>query len=355
MNFFSIRSTIAGIAAAAGLAAFSATGIAADLKMPTPYAGGPWLERDAQGFVDRVNELTEGRVKLRPFPAGALGNALKVTETVQSGAAEAGFNWMPYDWGIEISSVIFGGFAGGLRNPEEYMLWLYKGGGLELWQEYREKKFNVISFPCTTLGSEIFLVSKKKVQTLADFKGLRFRTSGAWIDIAAKLGAATVSMPGGEVYNALDRGVIDATEWGSPEINKPSGLNKIAKYIITPGLHQTGGFLECMFSKDAWAKISDFDKKAIAAAAKLSVFESWLSSSDADLDAFAEIREGRNELVKLDPAFIEAVNKATAEWAKQKSDESEWFKKAYDSMSSYKEKLKLWPNYRLPVGIDTLQ
>jgi len=338
-----------------GTLAFTATSTALELKMPTPYAGGPWLERDPKFFVDRVDELTEGRVKLRLFPAGALGNALKVTETVQSGTAEAGFNWMPYDWGIEIGSVIFGGFAGGLRNPEEYMLWLYKGGGLELWQEYREKKFGIISFPCTTLGSEIFLLSKKKVETLADFQGLRFRTSGAWIDIAAKLGASTVSMPGGEVYNALDRGVIDATEWGSPEINKPSGLTKIAKYVITPGLHQTGGFLECMFSKDTWAKISDFDKKAIAIAAKLAVFESWLSNSNADLDAFAELRGGRNEFVKLSPEFIDAINKATADWAKQKSDESEWFKRAYTSMSAYKEKLKLWPNYRLPVGIDTMQ
>jgi len=318
-------------------------------SMATPWPGGPWLDRDAAGFVERVEELTEGRVSIETFEGGTLYSALEVTEGVQRGVAEMGHNWMAYDWGQDKTAAIFGGYADGLMAPEAYMLWMYKGGGLELWEEFRAEEFGVISFPCATLGTEIFLHSHKRVENLEDFEGLRMRTAGAWAEIASELGASTVIMAGGEVYGALERGVIDAAEWGSPEINIPTGFQDIAEYVVVPGIHQPGGFLECQVNQDAWAELSEHDQNMLKLAGKITVFESWLDSSVGDLDAYLELMEN-NEIVKLDEEFIVAARGAAKEWSDKQAEENPWFDRVLSSKRDFVERLEVWDDYRLPIG-----
>ena len=201
---------VAIIAASLTLATGNAMAEEVTWKMATPWGGGPWLERDAKGFAKNVEDLTGGRIKINVFPGGTLSNALKVTEAVNRGVVEIGHNWMAYDWGRDRTTALFAGYAGS-PTPEGYLMWLYEGGGLELWQEYRDKEFNVVSFPCAIIGTEIFLHSNKKIQTHEDFKGLKLRTSGAWAEIASNLGASTIVMPGAEVYTSLDRVVRKST------------------------------------------------------------------------------------------------------------------------------------------------
>lgn len=340
---------VAIIAASLTLAAGNAMAEEVTWKMATPWGGGPWLERDAKGFAKNVEDLTGGRIKINVFPGGTLSNALKVTEAVNRGVVEIGHNWMAYDWGRDRTTALFAGYAGS-PTPEGYLMWLYEGGGLELWQEYRDKEFNVVSFPCAIIGTEIFLHSNKKVQTHEDFKGLKLRTSGAWAEIASDLGASTIVMPGAEVYTSLDRGVIDATEWGSPEINKPTGFTDIAKYVVVPGMHQPGGVLECEVNKEVWAGLSEEDQQAIAKAARLSMYESWSAGANADLSAFKEMSEGDNEIVHLDPDFMETIEEATNKWEDEQAEENKWFARVLNSLRDFEEQLAVWPEYRFPIG-----
>ena len=223
------------------------TATAVDWKMATPWGGGVLLEEMKQ-FAGKIKAATEGRVNITVFPAGTFGKALKVTDSVKSGVAQVGHNWMGYDWGIDKTTVIFGGYVGGL-NEEEFFLWLYEAGGAKLWEQYRMEKFGVVSMPCGIFPAEIFLHSKKKVTNLEEYKGIKQRTAGAWAEVGGSLGATTVILPGTEVYPALDRGVIDATEWSSPSINEPVGFHKIAKYIIFPGILHPGATQVCDFNK----------------------------------------------------------------------------------------------------------
>lgn len=340
---------VAIIAASVNLAAGSAMAAELTWKMATPWGGGPWLERDAKGFAKNVEELTGGRITINVFPGGTLSNPLKVTEAVNRGVVEIGHNWMAYDWGRDRTTALFAGYAGS-PTPEGYLMWLYEGGGLELWQEYRDEEFNVVSFPCAVIGTEIFLHSNKKVQTHEDFKGLKLRTSGAWAEIASDLGASTVVMPGAEVYTSLDRGVIDATEWGSPEINKPTGFVDIAKYIVVPGMHQPGGVLECEINKKVWAGLSKEDQQAIATAAKLSMYESWSAGANADLSAFKEMTEGDNEVVHLDREFMATIEEATTNWEDKQAEDNEWFARVLNSLRDFEGQLSVWPQYRFPIG-----
>ena len=318
-------------------------------SMATPWSGGPWLERDAQLYADRVNELSGGSIEIEVFPGGTLGDPLRVTNTVRSGVAQISHNYINYDYGTNPTAALLAGHSNGLT-PEEFMLWMYEGGGVELYEEFRREVFDVVAFPCASLGTEIFLHSNKRVETLEDFQGLRLRTSGAWAELAPRLGASTVVMAGGEIYSALERGVIDAAEWGSPEINRPTGFQEVAKYVIVPGVHQSGGFLECQVNEDTWAGLSDEEQDLLRQAGKLTVFETWMASSFADLDAYQELLDGPNEIVHLDQSFIDTIYEETVKWEDEYAAENEWFARVLESQRNFKGAMAVWSEYRLPMG-----
>lgn len=340
-----------GLTLLAGAAALPATAQEAKSvkwSMAT-YVGGHWLEFGMRNFASLVDEMTEGRVKISVTQPGTLGSALKVTDSVRTGVAEVGHNWPAYDWGADRAGVPFGGWAGGLT-PEEYLIWLYNEGGAEMWREWREEKFDVVSFPCALAETEIFLHSHKPVRTLEDFKGLRIRTSGAWAEIAAELGATTTIMPGAEVFSALERRVIDAIEWAGPGSNYEAGFPTIAEYIVVPGIHAPASGQECMFNKDAWAELSPHDQRMIELAAKLNTFMTFGQYGEDDLAAWDKLKTGDNTFVTLDQSFIDAARAASLAWAETQATENAWFKRAYDSQKALQEKLATWQEFRLPIG-----
>ncbi len=341
---------IASALAAALVAAPLAGTAEENWSMATAWGGGPFLEKDAKGWATLVEKLTEGRIKIQVFPGGTLGKPLKVTDTVKSNVAQVGHTWMGYDWGVDKTTVIFAGMAGGLQ-PEEMIMWLYEAGGADLQFEYRKEVFGVASIPCGIFPTEIFLHSKKRIETLEDFQGLKMRTAGAWAEIAGNLGASTVILPGAEVYPALERGVIDATEWSSPSVNLPSGFHKIAKYIIMPGVHQPSAVEECIINMDAWNRISEGDRELLKLAGKLTVLDTWMNYAYNDMAALDEMRANGNEFVKLSPEFIKAANAAAAKWSDEQAAQSAWFKRALDHRRAYQKQVQEnWNFFRFPIG-----
>lgn len=344
------------IAAAAVLFCGVATGTAAqaqnkmELNMATPWAGGHWLEIGAKRYAELVEQLTDGRIKINVFPAGALGPALKVTETVQKGVADVGHSWPGYDWAMDRTGVIFSQWPGA-PTPEELMMWLYNGNGSKLWKEWRKEKFDVVAIPCGVIETEIFMHSHKPVRTPEDMKGLKLRTSGAWAEIAPMLGASTVVLPGSEVFSALERKVVDAIEWGGPGGNLQEGFNKIAKYIVMPGLHAPSGAHDCIFNKNVWAKIGDKDKALLEVAGKATMFETYLGYARLDVEAYNKMKEFKNnEFVTPDKSLVEAVSKVSKEWAQKQSTSNEWFKKVYEDQAAFLTSVKSIGEFRFALG-----
>ncbi len=177
------------------------------------------------------------------------------------------------------------------------------------------------------------------------------RTAGAWAEIAGNLGASTVILPGAEVYPALERGVIDATEWSSPSVNLPSGFHKIAKYVITPGIHQPAAVQECVFNMDAWNRISDRERELLKLVGKINTLNSWGRYAYKDIAATEEMKKAGNEFVKLDPAFIKAGNEAAAKWSDEQAAASPWFKRALDHRRAFQAAINThWKEFRFPIG-----
>ena len=191
---------------------------------------------------------------------------------MKNGVAEMGHTWMGYDWGEDPTTVLFGGYAGSF-DTERMLHWMYEAGGAICSAQYRDEKAGIISIPLFIRTAEVFLHSRKPVKTLADLKGLKLRTAGAWLEMAKDLGAAPVTTRRRRVYPTLERGVIDATEWGTLWENISPGFYKVAKYLIIPGVHQPTAPFELCINKDVWAKLSADDKQLIELAAKLVTFE----------------------------------------------------------------------------------
>lgn len=316
------------------------------IRTATSWPGGPHMEHFAKGFADNVTLLTVGKVKFEPFPAGTIGSPLKVSETVQKKVAPAGHSWSGYDWGIDKTSVLFGGYVGS-PGIEAHLHWVYEGGGVELWKQWRLEKFNLVALPCGSHSDEIHMHSRKPVKTLDDLKGLKLRTTGAWLEIAASLGASTVTMAGGEVYPALERGVVDAIEWATPGINYPLGFHKIAKYIILPGVHQPAAVLECVFDKATWEAFDAPTKKLIEAAAKKTTLESWMKLNTEDTAALAKMKAEGMTIINVEPSYIEGVRKATQAWEdKTAAAEPGWFGKVLTHQREFVERWNATKSYR---------
>jgi TRAP-type mannitol/chloroaromatic compound transport system substrate-binding protein len=340
----------AGAAAAAALAATPAaaqSGQTHSWKMATAWPGGPLMDIGAKAFADRIGELSGGRIKVQTFPGGALGNALKVPETVKNGVAECGHTWIGYDWGKDPTTVLFGGYAGSF-DTERMLHWLYEAGGAEMQRQYRDEMDGVVSLPLFIRTAEVFLHSRKPVKTLADLKGLKLRTAGAWLEMAKDLGAAPVTTAGGEVYPMLERGAIDATEWGTLWENIAPGFYKVAKYLIYPGVHQPTAPFELVINKDAWAKLSAPDKKLVETAAKLVTFESWLRIGQEDAKALDFYKKAGNEIIELDAEVQYAARKIGLDWADKTAKEGKhkWFARVHKSLQDFDTQWKNAESWR---------
>lgn len=318
-------------------------------KMAASWGGGPLMEIGAKAFAERVAQLTEGRVEIKVFPAGQLSKGLEVRSAVAKGVAEAGHTWMGYDWGKDKTTVLFGGYAGSM-DTEKMLHWLYQGGGLELQRAFNEEKFGLISFPCFARTAEAFLHSRKPVRSLADLNGLKFRTAGAWLAISKGLGAAPVTMPGGEVYTSLERGAIDATEWGTLYENQSVGFHKIAKYVIIPGIHQPTAPMEVVINKKAFGKLSARDKTMVALAAKLVTLESWMKVGHEDAKALQFYRDQGNEIIVLDREVQIKGKQLGIAWAREVAKENPWFDRVLKSQIAFEALWRDAAHYRNVVA-----
>ena len=260
--------------------------------------------------------------------------------------AQAGHTWPGYDWGIDKAAAIFGGYVG--SPPAEALLhWVYAGGGIDLWREWRMEKFGVVGIPCGAHSDEIHIHSRKPIRTIEDLKGLKLRTSGAWAEVATTLGASTVILPGAEVYPALERGVVDAIEWATPGINLGLGFHKVAKYIILPGVHQPGAVLECVFDKGLWDSFDATTKTQLETAAKQSTLNSWMAVNMMDADALEKLKAAGAEIIRVDQSYVDDVAKATREWEdKYIASDGGWFKKVVEHQRAFMTVWKQTNQYR---------
>lgn len=307
------------------------------LRMATSWDKGIPLYKDmAAVFAEDVEAMSGGRIKIQLLTGGSVVPALEVPDAVRKGIVQMGHTWVGYDLGKDPVSNLFGGYTGGMESVP-FIHWIYAGGGKELWSKWRMEKFGVVGMPCGIRPPEVFLHSHKPVRTLDDFKGLKVRASGSWGEIIPKLGASVVMLPGGEVFQALERHVIDATEWASPGENVASGLHEIAKYVIVPGAHQPATPFELVVNKQTWEELPDDLKAIIEHAAELATFKSWYRIGRLDMGALDAFKKAGNEIIYLSPETQTRCHQLGKEWAEALAAKDPFFKEVFDSQNAFEK------------------
>lgn len=337
---FAVAAVVAGSLATAAVAQDTHY-----FRMATGWTGGPLMEIGSQAFANRVAELSGGRIEIEVFPGGTLGPALNVSETVQQGVADMGHTWMGWDWGADPTTVLFGGYAGSF-DTERMLHWLYRAGGVELQEEFRKDMMGLVSMPLFIRTAEVFLHSRKPVRSLEDLAGLRIRTAGAWLEMAKTLGAAPVSMPGAEVYPALERGVVDAVEWGTLWENISTGFHQVAPYLIIPGVHQPTAPFELVINQRAWDSLSEADQELIRTAAMLTTLESWLTIGQEDAKALQFFRDAGVEIIDLDPEVQYQTREVGLAWANGVAETNPWFARVLEHQLAFEDLWKDASRYR---------
>jgi len=193
------------------------------------------------------------------------------------------------------------------------------------------------------------LFSNKKATKMADFKGMRLRTVGWYMDIMNQLGASVTPLPGGEVYLALERGVIDSAEFSTPAINYPMGFDDITKYVIEPGVHQPAVQCAVFFNNDAWNKLpADLKWIVKAAAAETQLWsQAWTENLNAEA---VKLFKKKVEFVTMDDETLNTFAKTTKKYLDELKAKNPDVKKALDSQEELKMDFAGWRKERSGVA-----
>lgn len=312
-------------------------------KMVMPWSKGLLFYDVAVHFADSVRLASAGRLDIKVFSAGELVPAMQCFDAVSKGSAQVGHDWPGYWKGKNEAFVAFASVPFGL-DAEGYNIWLYEKGGLEMMQELYGK-FNLFVLPGGQCGQEMGLSSNKRATKMEDFKGMRVRTAGWYMDIMNNLGASVSPIPGGEVYLALERGVIDAAEFSSPAVNYPMGFDEITKYSIQPGVHQPGTQFSFFFNKDAYEKLPEDLKWIVDICAKETQLWSYNWINGLNAAAIRGFKE-KMEFIKMDKETLIEFRKTTKVYIDSLKDKYPDVKKVLDSQEAFIKDYAEWRDAR---------
>ncbi|PXX96552.1 TRAP transporter substrate-binding protein [Halomonas sp. LBP4] len=225
----------------------------------------PALGTGANDFAERIEKLSNGRMRIRVHGAGELVPALEVFDAVAAGTAEMGHSASYYWRGKVAASQFFTAVPFGM-NTTETNAWLYHGGGQELWDEVYAKH-NLKPFPVGNTGTQMAGWFKKEINSLEDMQGLKLRLPGLAGEAMNGIGVTTVNMPGGEIFTSMQTGVLDAADWVGPYNDLAFGLHQVADYYYTSAWNEPSAILEGTVNLDAWNALPDDLKDVVREAA----------------------------------------------------------------------------------------
>jgi TRAP-type mannitol/chloroaromatic compound transport system substrate-binding protein len=306
--------------------------------------------KGAVAICTRVNQLSNGRLFIEPYPADAIVGAMEVFDAVSKGTVEIGHSWPGYWIDKEPSFELFSSIPDQMVS-QEWLVWLYgPSRGVDLWREFYSK-YNVVPFPGGLDGPEFGFFTKKPVLTLDDFKGMKLRVPGLAAEVLKELGATPVQIAPGDIKAAMKRGDIDGFEYSTPAVDWPMGFQEVAPYVTLPPWHQPSGMAETIVNQGAWGKLPD-DLKAIleAACKEISMVDylSYVEGTNAeDLDKF---KQYGTKINVLDTKSMERIAEITKRLADEKAAKDPFYAKVLKSQRDFRSNYRtweLWGDYKL--------
>jgi TRAP-type mannitol/chloroaromatic compound transport system substrate-binding protein len=294
----------------------------------------PGLGVGAENVARVVNEMSGGRLQIHVYGANELVPAMGVFDAVSSGSVEMGHSGS-YFWRGKVPAAQFFTSVPFGMNAQELYGWINHGGGLELWRELYAP-FNLIPFPAGNTGVQMAGWFNREINSVEDLRGLKMRIPGLAGEVFNLAGGTSVNIPGGELYTALQTGVIDAAEWVGPENDLAFGFQQIAKYYYYPGWHEPGPSMELVINKTAFENLPK-DLQAIvtyaARAMSQDMFDSYTANNSRALKELVE-QQGV-QLRRLPDEVLKRFYEISQEVYAQQAAKDPQFKKVYESYKAF--------------------
>jgi TRAP-type mannitol/chloroaromatic compound transport system substrate-binding protein len=311
-------------------------------RMPSAFGSSlPHLGPSGVRFTKDVARMSGGRFEIKFFEPGALVPALECFDPVSKGSIEACWTTPGYDTGkipaaAFFTTVPFGPSFG------EFLAWKVHGGGNKLRDEVYAKH-NMKAIDCFCIGPETSGWFRKEVKSLEELKGLKMRFFGLGARVVQKLGVSTQLLAGADIFPALERGVIDATEFSMPMMDIKLGFHQVAKFNYFPGWHQQVSCSHLLMNKDAWDKLPDQYRAMIEMAAGHQVMYTYAETEAMQFGVMAEMRDKYKVQVKRwSDEQLAAFEKAWIEVLQEESAKDPLFKKIADHYLDFRKQYAIW-------------
>ena len=294
----------------------------------------------AETFSKAVSEATGGKFTISVHAGGELMPAFGVVDGVQQGTVECAHTAPYYFFGKDDTFAIDCAIPFGL-NSRQMTAWMYEGNGMKLLREFYAG-YNIVNFPMGNTGAQKGGWYRKEIKSLADIKGLKMRIGGFGGKVLSAIGGVPQNIPGGEIYQALEKGTIDATEWVGPYDDEKLGFVKVAKHYYYPGWWEGGPQLSLYVNQKAYDALPA-DYKAILASAASHAHIVMQAKYDAkNPAALKRLVSAGAKLHQFDKSIMMAAYQAAMALYDDLSTKNPAWKKVYTDYAAFRDEQHLW-------------
>jgi len=322
-------------------------GQSARWRVPTAFGTHlPGLGENAPWVAGQIREASAGRLDLEIFEPGELVPAFSITDAVREGKVEAGYTWLGYDQGKLPVSVLFGAVPFGLE-PWSFSAWWYEGGGQTLAREIYEP-LGIHAMLCGVIGPETAGWFRFPLTGLEDVQGLKIRFAGLGGKVIQRLGASVTMLPGGEIFQALEKGAIDATEYSLPNVDERLGFGRVAAFNYFPGWHQPFTAMHLMIGTQAWESLSPSDQVLVATSCQAGVTHKLSQTEALQGPVLAGFADAGITALMLPEKLLTELERVSEEVLAEEALADADFARVLASQRAFSESYALWRRHAYP-------
>ncbi|MEO1192620.1 MAG: TRAP transporter substrate-binding protein [Pseudomonadota bacterium] len=352
----SLAASAAGCAALVGLALTASGPALAEesftFDMPTNMSRNSYLGNMAMRLTDDIRTATSGTVDLKFYEDAELIPVPEILNAVATGAVPAAFTWTGFFGGTVPVGKYFAGTPFG-PNTAVLASWIWEGGGLEILQRGFDP-INVQIFPCAAQPRESGGYYNEEMNDVSAYDGMRIRMAGWGGEVLGKLGASVTALPGSEIYLAMERGRIDATEFASPLLDENFKFYNLAKYYYFPGWHQSTAWNSLIFNKDAWNQLSELQQQQVILACRATVQRTMAETIPLQIDALERMKaDGDFEVRQFPEEMIREIHTVWLDVLADNRAKHPLIDEAHESLQAHIARYQPWSDLQsLPAGLE---
>ena len=316
---------VAGGTAALGLPAVARAQASIKWRVQTAWPAGTAGHTMFQKLCANVKDLSEGKLLFQPFPERGIVGTFEMFNAVKGGVLDAMHCFSNYWSGFMPVSAFLSSYPLALDRPDQWETWYYELGGLQIARKaYREHNMFFVG----PIQHDLNLIhSKVPIRSFEEFKGKKIRYPGGMIsEIFSHAGVSTVILPGGEVYQALERGILDASDYTGPAVNYNLGFGEVAKFIImgptsTPCLHQPVDLMDLTVNMGKWTALSKHLQEIVIAATRQHSWDQYAYIQKENIAAWDRFKAQGVQIIRLSEDDIQKFRRHAIpmwfKWAKK--------------------------------------